>query len=51
MKEIESKDIRTCKDQKPLLNKLISMEEVFWINPNIEKFQTGIKKPPLLKMM
>lgn len=47
MKEIESKDIRTCKDQKPLLNKLISMEEVFWINPNIEKFQTGIKKPPL----
>ncbi|MCY9511208.1 D-serine ammonia-lyase [Paenibacillus larvae] len=47
MKEIESKDIRTCKDQKPLLNKLISMEEVFWINPNIEKFQTGIKKSPL----
>ncbi|MCM3337678.1 D-serine ammonia-lyase [Paenibacillus sp. MER TA 81-3] len=47
MKEIESKDIRICKDQYPLLNKLISMEEVFWINPTIEKFQTGIKKLPL----
>ncbi|MFW5435752.1 D-serine ammonia-lyase [Paenibacillus apiarius] len=47
MKEIESKDIRMCKDQYPLLNKLISMEEVFWINPANEKFQTGIKKSPL----
>ncbi|WP_420482315.1 D-serine ammonia-lyase [Bacillus pseudomycoides] len=35
------------KDQYPLLSRLISMEEVFWINPNIEKFQTGIKKSPL----
>ncbi|MEH6979680.1 D-serine ammonia-lyase, partial [Bacillus pseudomycoides] len=43
----ESKDIQKWKDQYPLLSRLISMEEVFWINPNIEKFQTGIKKSPL----
>lgn len=47
MKEIESKDIQKWKGQYPLLSRLISMEEVFWINPNIEKFQTGIKKSPL----
>ncbi|PHF47760.1 D-serine ammonia-lyase [Bacillus pseudomycoides] len=47
MKEIESKDIQKWKDQYPLLSGLILMEEVFWINPNIEKFQTGIKKSPL----
>ncbi|KFN02059.1 D-serine ammonia-lyase [Bacillus clarus] len=47
MKEIESKDLQTWKEQYPLLNKLISMEEVFWINPNIEKFETGIKKTTL----
>lgn len=51
MKEIESKDIQKWKDQYPLLSRLISMEEVFWINPNIEKFQTGIKKSPSLKKM
>ncbi|PGY01169.1 D-serine ammonia-lyase [Bacillus cereus] len=47
MKKIESKDIQTWKEKDPLLNKVISMEEVFWINPNIEKFQTGIKKTTL----
>ncbi|MEH7009817.1 D-serine ammonia-lyase [Neobacillus niacini] len=47
MMEFENKDIQTWKDQYPLLNKLISLEEVFWLNPNIEKFQTGIKKLPL----
>ncbi|MCX2826670.1 D-serine ammonia-lyase [Bacillus pseudomycoides] len=47
MKEIESKDIQKWKGQYPLLSRLISMEEVFWINLNIEKFQTGIKKSPL----
>jgi D-serine dehydratase len=47
MKELESKNIQTWKDQYPLLNKLISMKELFWINPNIEKFLSGIKKSPL----
>ena len=41
MMEFEHKDIQTLKDQYPLLKKLISLEEVFWLNPNIEKFQTG----------
>ncbi|MEX3625518.1 D-serine ammonia-lyase [Viridibacillus arvi] len=49
MKEFESKEKQTLKEQYPLLNKLISLEEVFWMNPNIEKFQTGIKKSPLSK--
>ncbi|MFF3102124.1 D-serine ammonia-lyase [Viridibacillus arvi] len=49
MKEIENKERQKLKEQYPLLNKLISLEEVFWINPNIEKFQTGIKKSPLSK--
>ncbi|MDQ6595793.1 D-serine ammonia-lyase [Bacillus salipaludis] len=49
MKEIESKEIQKWKDQYPLLSKLISMEEIFWFNPNIEKFQTGIKKSPLIQ--
>ncbi|WP_066367634.1 D-serine ammonia-lyase [Neobacillus fumarioli] len=30
--------------QYPLFKKLISLEEVFWINPKLENFQTGIKK-------
>lgn len=47
MKEIERIEIQAWKDKYPLLNKLISTEEVFWINPNLEKFQTGIKKSPL----
>ena len=41
------KDLQAWKDKYPLLNKLISTEEVFWINPNLEKFQSGIKKSPL----
>ncbi|MCS0789836.1 D-serine ammonia-lyase [Cytobacillus firmus] len=47
MKEIERTEIQAWNDKYPLLNKLISTEEVFWINPNLEKFQTGIKKSPL----
>jgi D-serine dehydratase len=40
-------DLLLLKDKFPLINKLNSMEEVFWINPNIEKYQSGIKKAPL----
>lgn len=47
MKKIEGRDIQTWKVQYPFLNKLISMEEILWLNPNMEKFQTGIKKSPL----
>ena len=46
MAEFGNKDIQTWKDQYPLLNKLISLEEVFWLNPNIEKFELGMKKSP-----
>lgn len=47
MKKIESKTIQTWKDQHPLLNKLILLEEILWFNPNIENYYIGLKKSPL----
>lgn len=47
MMEFEHKDIETLKDQYPLIKKLISLEEVFWLNPNIEDFQSGVNNLPL----
>lgn len=47
LKKVKSIDIQKWKEQYPLLNKLISTEEVFWLNPNLEKFETGRKKAPL----
>ena len=47
MIEFENKDIHKWKQQYPLLNKLIELEEVFWLNPTLQKFQTAIKKLPL----
>jgi D-serine dehydratase len=43
MKKINSTDQQAY----PLLNKLISLEEIFWLNPNLEKFESAIKKSPL----
>ncbi len=31
------KEIEKLKEEYPLLNKLIATEEVFWVNPNMEK--------------
>lgn len=49
MKNVENKEIKAWLEanQTPLLNKIISMEEVFWINTKLETFQSGIKKSPL----
>ncbi|HHT7191137.1 TPA: D-serine ammonia-lyase [Bacillus cereus] len=41
------KEIGALKTEYPLVNKLIATEEVFWINPNIEKYETAIKHSPL----
>ncbi|GMR65505.1 D-serine ammonia-lyase [Bacillus sp. MN7755] len=41
------KEIEKLKEEYPLLNKLIKTEEVFWVNPNIEKYETAIKDSPL----
>ncbi|PFW56584.1 D-serine ammonia-lyase [Bacillus cereus] len=41
------KEIGELKVEYPLVNKLIATEEVFWINPNIEKYETAIKDSPL----
>ncbi|MFB9760902.1 D-serine ammonia-lyase [Ectobacillus funiculus] len=47
MKEIECRNLQTLKDHYPLLNKLISMEEILWLNPNVKKYKTGIGNSPL----
>ncbi|MCU5325131.1 D-serine ammonia-lyase [Bacillus cereus] len=41
------KEIEKLKEEYPLLNKLIEIEEVFWMNPNMEKYETAIKDSPL----
>lgn len=41
------KEIGALQAEYPLVNKLIATEEVFWINPNIEKYETAIKDSPL----
>ncbi|MFJ8239422.1 D-serine ammonia-lyase [Bacillus tropicus] len=41
------KEIEKLKEEYPLLNKLIKTEEVFWVNPNMEKYETAIKDSPL----
>ncbi|EJQ62238.1 D-serine ammonia-lyase [Bacillus mycoides] len=41
------KEIEVLKEQYPLVNNLIATEEVFWINPNMEKYETAIKNSPL----
>ena len=41
------KEIGALQAEYPLVNKLIATEEVFWINPNIEKYETAIKDTPL----
>lgn len=41
------KEIEVLKAEYSLVNKLIATEEVFWINPNIEKYETAIKASSL----
>ena len=41
------KEIEALKERYPLVNNLIATEEVFWINPNTEKYETAIKDSPL----
>jgi D-serine dehydratase len=47
LKIVKGKDIQTWLKQYPLLNKLISMEEVFWLNPNLKKFDAASLTSPL----
>ncbi|NUC18850.1 D-serine ammonia-lyase [Bacillus mycoides] len=41
------KEIEALKEKYPLVNNLIATEEVFWVNPNMEKYETAIKNSPL----
>jgi len=41
------KEIGALQAEYPLVNKLIATEEVFWINPNIQMYETAIKDTPL----
>ncbi|MFC7394802.1 D-serine ammonia-lyase [Scopulibacillus cellulosilyticus] len=47
MKDSKNIDIQQLKSQYPLLKKLTSLEEVFWLNSNFESFQSGIEKSPV----
>ncbi|HJV17889.1 MAG TPA: D-serine ammonia-lyase [Bacillales bacterium] len=44
---MSNEDRKTLHEQYPLLNKLISLEEIFWANPKLENFQGAMKKAPL----
>ncbi|MEM5008965.1 D-serine ammonia-lyase [Priestia megaterium] len=44
---MENYELETLKVNYPLINQLISVEELFWINPNLEYFDSGITKSPL----
>ncbi|AKN29621.1 serine ammonia-lyase [Clostridium carboxidivorans P7] len=46
-KIIQGKSIREWKKQYPLMNKIISTEEVFWTNSKYGKFEDAIKKVSL----
>lgn len=43
-KLIQGETINNWIEHYPLLNKIISLEEVFWTNPKYEKFEEAIKK-------
>ncbi|MED4861661.1 D-serine ammonia-lyase [Bacillus atrophaeus] len=44
MKKMDEKCLSDLRDQFPLLQQLTALDEVFWVNPNIETFQSGIQK-------
>jgi len=46
-KNIQGKTIKEWVEQYPLMNKIISNEEVFWTNPKHGKFEDAIKKVSL----
>ena len=37
--------------ENPLIQKLISLEEVFWLNPLLQPFQAGIQQASLTEKM
>src|SRR4051812_8525984 len=49
MKKMNSKEINSWLEshQLPFLEELKSLEEVFWVNPNLEHTQQGIDQSPL----
>ena len=50
-KIIEGKTIKEWKEQYPLMNEVISTEEVFWTNSKYGKFEEAIKKYLYQKQM
>ncbi|WP_102346370.1 D-serine ammonia-lyase [Bacillus sp. Marseille-P3661] len=43
----DSNDMPPFQDKYPLLNKLIAYDEVFWLNPHLEKYDSAIKSTSL----
>lgn len=50
MKTFDDSLIQLWKNRYPLFNKVVAMEEVFWVNPAIQPFQTAIKKTSLSEL-
>ncbi|WP_374723834.1 D-serine ammonia-lyase [Calidifontibacillus erzurumensis] len=50
MKTFNDSLIQLWKNRYPLFNKVVAMEEVFWVNPAIQPFQTAIKKTSLSEL-
>lgn len=46
---MNQKFVNDLKGQFPLVQKLIDLEEAFWINPNTELFELGIKRSSISK--
>ncbi|MED1788089.1 D-serine ammonia-lyase [Brevibacillus laterosporus] len=49
MSDISTKTKESLNEKYPLIKKLISTEEIFWINPNKKDFEVGIKNTVLTK--
>lgn len=47
MERIERTDLHTWIERYPLINKIISLDEVLWLNPDMENFQAAFEKAPL----
>lgn len=47
MNHIKTELIQAWIEEMPLFQKLISLEEAFWVNPNLKNFEVGMEKSPL----
>ncbi|MCM3567771.1 D-serine ammonia-lyase [Neobacillus mesonae] len=41
-------ELQSLLESHPIIHQLMALEEAFWLNSNIQSFQTGMEKAPLL---